>query len=75
MYDMDRLLSIRIESRLRRDLERFSKRRRRPVSDVAREAIRRFLAEEEFQRLRERMRPAAEGAGFVTDEDVFRAVS
>ena len=75
MYDMDRPLSIRLESRLRRDLERFSKRRQRPVSDVAREAIRRFLLEEEFQRLREKMRPAAEAAGFVTDEDVFRTVS
>jgi predicted transcriptional regulator len=75
MYDMSNMLSVRLTENLRRELNRLSKRQKRPASDVAREAIRRYLAVEELRGLRSRLRPHAEGRGFLTDEDVFKAVS
>ena len=75
MSYMADMLSIRLTQRLRRELSRFCKREHRPASDVVREAIRRYLAAQELRRLREQVRPRAEARGFMTDEDVFKAVS
>jgi predicted transcriptional regulator len=68
-------ISFRIPPDLRRELARLCKRQKRPASEVAREALRRYIAVEEFRSLRERLRPYAEAKGFLTDEDVFKAVS
>ncbi len=68
-------ISFRIPPELRRELARLCKRQKRPVSDVAREALRRYIAMEELRSLRERLRPYGEARGFLTDDDVFNAVS
>ena len=68
-------LSIRLPMALRRDLERISQEQNRPTSDVAREALRRYLAVEKFRALRNRTLPFAEAQGLLTDEDIFRIVS
>jgi metal-responsive CopG/Arc/MetJ family transcriptional regulator len=44
-------------------------------SEVVRDAVRRYLALREFQRVRESVIPYAEAAGLLTDEDVFRSMS
>lgn len=44
-------------------------------SEVVRDAIRRYLALREFQKVRESVMPFAEAAGILTDEDVFRQIS
>ena len=44
-------------------------------SEVVRDAVRAFLAIRDFQRVRAGIVPYAEAAGFVTDEDVFKALS
>ena len=75
MSYMSDMLSIRLNQKLRRELDRLCKRQNKPASEVAREALRRYLAAEELHRLRERLRPYAEKRGFFTDEDVFKAVS
>ncbi len=72
---MSDAISFRIPPELRRALARLCKRQKRPVSDVAREALRRYIAMEELRSLRQRLRPYAEAQGFLTDEDVFNAVS
>lgn len=41
-------------------------------SDVVREALRRYFATREFQRLRGLMTAEAEKRGIFTDEDVFK---
>jgi len=69
------ILSIRLPVALQRSLARLCRTQRRAASDIAREAIRRYLASQELQEIRDRMRPAAEAKGLLTDEDVFRAVS
>jgi len=45
------------------------------VSDVVRESIRRYVAVEQFRRLRAKTLPFAEAQGILTDEDVFKALS
>ena len=74
-YMSDSSLSIRIPTKLKRELERLCKRQNRPVSDVAREALRRYVAVERFAALRDRTLPLAEAQGLLTDDDVFKLVS
>ena len=68
-------LPIRIPKDLRKKLEKLSKQQRRSTSDVVRESLRRYLAQEQLRQIREKLRPYAEARGFLTDEDVFKAVS
>lgn len=75
MSYMDKPLSIRLPPALRRELTRLSRSQDRPASDVAREALRRYIAAEQLRQLRQKLRPRAEARGFLTDEDVFKAVS
>ena len=44
-------------------------------SEVAREALRRYLMVMQFDELRRRMMPFAQARGYRTDEDVFADVS
>lgn len=44
-------------------------------SEVVRDAVRRYLAQRQFEQVRASVLPFAEAAGFLTDEDVFRTVS
>ncbi len=56
-------------------MEDISQEQRKPVSDLVRESIRRYVALERFRALRKRVLPFAEAQGFIMDEDVFKAVS
>ena len=44
-------------------------------SEVVRDAVRRYLALRQFQKVRESVIPYAEAAGVLTDDDVFRSLS
>ena len=68
-------LTVRLPNKLRCELEDISQEQRKPVSDLVRESIRRYVALERFRALRKRVLPFAEAQGFVVDEDVFKAVS
>jgi len=68
-------VTIRIPEGLRRNLEKLCRRQRRSSSDVVRESLRKYLALEEMNQLREKLRPHAGAAGLLTDDDVFKAVS
>jgi len=74
MYCMDNL-TIRIPSDLKKRLQEFCKRQNRPVGEVVRDSLRRYLAIERFQSLRRKTLPFAEAQGILTDDDVFRVVS
>ncbi|MCC7205101.1 MAG: ribbon-helix-helix protein, CopG family [Phycisphaeraceae bacterium] len=69
------MLNIRIPDKLRRELEKLSRRQDRPVSEVVRESLRRYVAIEKFHALRSKTLPLAEAQGLLTDEDIFKAVS
>ena len=68
-------LTIRLDPRLDKALERIAKRTGRTKSEIAREALERQIAVARFRELRSKTLPFAEAQGLLTDEDVFRAVS
>ena len=68
-------LTLRIPKSLRKELDALCREEGRPASEVVRESLRRYIAAEKFRRLRRRTLPFAEAQGFLTDEDVFEAVS
>ena len=75
MYDMKGTLTIRLDAKLERALDRVCSKTGRTRSDVAREALRRQLALLRFELLRRRVLPFAEARGYLTDEDVVRDVT
>ena len=67
-------ITLRVSEELDLALERQSAAAGVSKSDLAREALRRFLAVSEFQRLRTKLVGRAQSQGMHTDEDVFRAL-
>jgi predicted transcriptional regulator len=72
---MDTTLNVRIPADLKRQLDALSRRQHRPSSELARESLRRYIASEQIAALRKTTVPLAEAQGFITDEDIFKAVS
>ena len=72
---MNEAISFRIPRELRRELRRLARQQKRPVSEIARDALRRYVAVERLRALRATTLPLAEAQGILTDEDVFRLVS
>jgi predicted transcriptional regulator len=68
-------LTIRIPKTLRKELKALSARQQRPTSEVVRDSLRRYIAAEKFRRLRGKTLPFAEAQGFLSDEDIFEAIS
>jgi predicted transcriptional regulator len=68
-------LNVRIPDPLRRELEKLCRQEKRPLSDVVRDSLQRYVAVQRFQSLRKKTLPFAEAQGYLTDEDVFKAVS
>lgn len=68
-------LTIRLDQALERQLAALAKRSGRSRSDIARDALRRQLAEMQFEEARHSVMPFAEARGYLADEDVFRVVS
>jgi predicted transcriptional regulator len=68
-------LTIRLDPKLEKALDRVAKTTGRTKSEIAREALRRQVAVARFRDLRKKALPFAEAQGLLTDEDVFRLVS
>jgi len=68
-------LTIRLDRALERQLALLAKRSGRSRSEIARDALRRQLAVLQFEDARRQLMPFAEARGYLTDEDVFHAVS
>jgi predicted DNA-binding protein len=68
-------MTIRIPDDLRKQLQKISKAEGKPVSDIVRESLKRYLTLYEFERLRAMTIPYAEAQGIYTDEDVFKLIS
>ncbi|MEK6609283.1 MAG: ribbon-helix-helix protein, CopG family [Myxococcota bacterium] len=72
---MRRSVTVSLPGDLTRLVDRTSRAEGVTRSDVVREALRRYFAHRDFQRLRRAMLPEAEARGVLRDEDVFRDVS
>jgi predicted transcriptional regulator len=72
---MNQTLTIRIPDDLREELQEISKAEGKPVSDLVRESLKRYIAIYRFRKLRNMVLPFAEAQGILTDEDVYKEVS
>lgn len=72
---MSTTLSIRIDDELERELTLAAQAAHRPKGDIVRDALRRQLALTKFRTVRSEVMSLAEQAGYLTDEDVFKAIS
>ena len=68
-------LTIRLPEQLRSDLKKLSHQEHKPISDIVRDSLRRYVTVQQFRSLRRKILPFAEAQGLVTDEDVFQALS
>jgi predicted transcriptional regulator len=64
-------ITVRLPDDLRNELRQISESESKPVSDLVRESVRRYVAVERFRQLRKKTLPFAEAQGLLTDEDVF----
>ncbi len=71
---MKNALTIRIEPDLERLLDRLCRETGRTRSDIVREALRRQFQLQRFETLRRRVLPFAEARGFLTDDDIVKAI-
>jgi predicted transcriptional regulator len=72
---MNQTLTIRIPDDLREGLQELSKSENKPVSDIVRESLKRYLSIYRFRKLKNMVLPFAEAQGILSDEDVFNIVS
>jgi predicted transcriptional regulator len=68
-------LTLRIPDELKQQLDELSRKLNRSTSELVRESLRRYIATEELKAIRRITVPLAEAQGFLTDEDIFDAVS
>jgi len=70
------IISISLPERARRQLTRIAKKRDLTMSELVREALRKYLISEEFNRIRKKTLAKLARTGKVySDEDVFKIVS
>ncbi len=72
---MKQTLTVRIPDELRAELQQISEAEAKPISDIVRESLKRYVAFHAFRRLRKTVLPFAEAQGILTDEDVFSSIS
>lgn len=68
---MDKIITFRVPQDLNSDLQKISKEEDKPVSNLVRESLRRYIQIYRFRKLREKVLPFAEAQGLLTDEDIF----
>jgi predicted transcriptional regulator len=72
---MRQTLTIRLPDDLRKELQKISKEESKPMSDLVRESLQRYISIYKFRKLRNKVLPFAESQGILTDEDVFDVIS
>jgi predicted transcriptional regulator len=68
-------ISVRLDRKLQRRLDRVCKRSGRSRSEIVRDALRRQLTLLQFEQARRQLMPFAEARGYLTDEDVYHEIS
>lgn len=72
---MRSVLSVSLPEKMAVELDNLAKETGRNKSDIVKESLGEFLWEYRFHRMRKRLIPEAKAAGFVTDDDIFKAIS
>ena len=72
---MKSTVTVRLDDDLDQQLAEASEALGRSRSEIIRDALRRQLSVLRFEKLREQVMPFAEARGYLTDDDIFKAVS
>lgn len=72
---MRAVVSVSLPEEMASELARVAKVAGKAKSELIKDALRAYLWEERFRKLRRTVVPKAKSKGFITDEDVFRAIS
>lgn len=72
---MRSVLSVSLPDKMAAELDGLAKATGRNKSDIVKESLGEFLWENRFRRIKKRLSPKAKAAGFITDDDVFKAIS
>jgi predicted transcriptional regulator len=72
---MQKTLTIRLPEDVRKNLQELSKSQHVPVSELVRESIKKYIAIQQFRRVRSKVLPFAETQGLLTDDDIFKALT
>ena len=72
---MRSVVSVSLPKGMASELKKAAKEGRRSKSGIIKEALREYLWETRFVKLKKRMRDKAEVKGILTDEDVFKVIS
>ncbi|RMD49776.1 MAG: ribbon-helix-helix protein, CopG family [Ignavibacteria bacterium] len=72
---MEQSITIRIPDDIKKELKTLSRDENKPISDLVRESLQRYIALKKFRKLRNIVLPFAEAQGLLTDEDIFKAIS
>ena len=72
---MRSVLSVSLPDKMAVELDVLAKATGRNKSDIVKESLGGFLWENRFRRIKKRLSPKAKAAGFITDDDVFKAIS
>ena len=68
---MDKIITVRVPEDLDNSLRKISREEDKPVSNLIRESLQRYIQIYRFRKLREKVLPFAEAQGLLTDEDIF----
>ncbi len=74
-YMKSSTVTIRLDAKMQKELDRLSRQLGRSRSELVRDALRRQLSLTRFEQARRSVLSLAEAQGYLTDEDVFRDVS
>jgi metal-responsive CopG/Arc/MetJ family transcriptional regulator len=72
---MRSVLSVSLPEQMAKELSSFAKATGRNKSDILKESLSNFLWEIKFKETRKRLSGKAKKVGFITDDDIFKAVS
>ena len=72
---MRTVLSISLPGKISSELDSFAKATGRNKSDIVKESISLYLWETKYKSVRKALGSKAKKAGFVTDDDIFKAIS
>ena len=72
---MRQTVAVSLPAELTKQLDAAAREEGTSRSELVRDAVRRYLALRQFQKLRETIIPYAEAAGLLDDGDVFRSMS
>lgn len=72
---MRQTVAVSLPADLTEELDSAAREEGSSRSELVRDALRRYLAVRRFRAARSATLPFAEAAGFISDEDVFQAIS